>query len=581
MLAFLRFLLLFIALLGAASQIEAQEERMEVTGTLSVKEAAPGEVFTLKLKLDVKEGFHTYPTRQKDPNAAAFVATIKVKGGDQALVERKGDVKEPETKDKLDTTLGATIGTYEHPVEMEVPLAIKAKVTAGTAKFTISFVSQVCDEMGCVPYSKSMDFEIKVKGNGAGGNEKPAGKDNGPPKENSSTTPVKSGSTSNESVKEAVKPGDQSAKSGDQAGEQPQQETLWSFTLTGIIFGFITLLTPCVFPMIPITVSFFLKQNKKGNEAIINALVYTLTIVVSLTVFAYLFVQSFQKLTQMGSTNLVLGALFIYFALSLFGAYEITLPGFLTRWTAAGEAKGGYVGTIFMAITFTIISFSCVAPFLGGFAGATAQARPVLWNIAGALGFAVAFASPFFFLAIFPSWLKALPKSGNWLNTMKVVMGFLEIAAAIKFIRTAEVLWKAGNPTLLTYDVALGLYVTICLLCGLYLIGVYQLPHDESENRKIGVGRLVWSIIFLGLGFYLLPALFRGPDGDKMRPSGIIYSWIDAFLLPSGDTKPLKLSFRGGTTETEKQKHFYFRADALTDAKTKKQRIFIDFTGVS
>lgn len=572
-----RFILLFLTLFLTPS-LRAQEERMEVTGSLSTKEAAPGEVFTLKLKLDVKEGFHTYPTKQNDPKAAGFTTLIRVKGGEQALIERKGDIKEPEAKEKVDVALGATIGTYDHPVEMEIPLAIKPKTPAGTAKFTISFVSQVCDDQGCVPYSKSMEFEIKVKAGGAPANDagKQPAKDNPPVKEG---TPAKD----NPPTAQASKPVDNPPHSNDSKTEPEQPETLWSFTLTGIIFGFITLLTPCVFPMIPITVSFFLKQNKKGNEAIINALVYTLTIVFSLTIFAYLFVQSFQKLTQMGSTNMVLGALFIYFALSLFGAYEITLPGFLTRWTAAGEAKGGYIGTIFMAITFTIISFSCVAPFLGGFAGATAQERPVLWNICGALGFAAAFASPFFFLAIFPSWLKALPKSGSWLNTMKVVMGFLEVAAAIKFFRTAEVLWKSGNPTFLTYDLALGLYVTICLLCGLYLIGVFKLPHDDhgDEQSKIGVGRLIWSMIFLGLGFYLVPALFRGPDGEKMRPAGIIYSWIDAFLLPSGDTKPLKLSFRGEGTETEKQKHFYFLADALTDAKTKKQRIFIDFTGVS
>lgn len=539
--------------------MHAQEERMEAEASLSVTEGKPGDVITLKVDLNVKPGFHTYPTVQKDSNASAFVTSIRVKNEKDATVERTGKIKEPQSKDKLEAALNATVSYFDEPVMLEVPLKIKPSATAGKSKFTISLVTQVCDEMGCIPYSKSFDFEITIK---------PAEPDKNPAPLKKPVPPEKTVET----------------KSDPTVDTDKSEETLWSFTLKGVIFGFITLLTPCVFPMIPITVSFFLKQNKTGQEAIINAAVYTLSIIISMSFIAYFFIQTFQELAQLGSTNLVIGALFIYFALSLFGAYEITLPSFLTRWTSAGESKGGYVGTIFMAMTFTIISFSCVAPFLGGFAGATAAERPVLWNIAGALGFAVAFASPFFLLALFPSWLKALPKSGGWLNTMKVVMGFLEVAAAIKFFRAAEMRWKAGNPEFLTFDVSISIYVAICFLCGIYLLGTYKLPHDDhgDEKKSIGVGRLIWSMVFISLGIYLFPAMFRSPDGEKLRPAGIIYSWIESFLLPGGDTKPIKLAFaseKGAATPA--QKWFGFLPEAMVDAKTRKQRIFIDFTGVT
>lgn len=555
----------------------AQDERMEATASLSSKEVKPEEVFHVKFNLLVKEGFHTYAVKQKDPNAASFATTIRVKAASEAPVERAGDIKEPEGKDKLEAALNATITIFEGMVDLEVPLRVKKGIPAGKVKFTLLLQTQVCDDQGCLPFTKNFDFEVGVKDSGKPAEQK-AEKPTQPEQISKSGEDKRNVTKDTSSSKAAI-----TSSTGSNSPATKQEETLLGLIVTGAGFGFITLLTPCVFPMIPITVSFFLKQNKKGSEAILNAFIYTLTIVVSLSFFAYLLVSFFQQLTQMSITNLILGLLFLYFAFSLFGAYEITLPGFLTRWTAAGEAKGGYIGTIFMAMTFTIISFSCVAPFMGAFAGATAKARPVLWNILAALSFSIAFASPFFVLALFPSWLKALPKSGSWMNTLKVVMGFLEVAAAIKFIRTAEVYWKKGNPEYLTFDLALGLYIAICLLCSLYLIGLFKLPHDDhDENSRIGTPRLMWSMLFLALGFYLLPAMFRSPDGEKMRPAGVIYSWIDAFLLPSGDTKPLKLSFRGSGSDKseEKQRWFAFVPEGLQDAKTKKQRIFIDFTGV-
>ncbi len=351
---------------------------------------------------------------------------------------------------------------------------------------------------------------------------------------------------------------------------------LFGFILAGIFWGAISLVTPCVFPMIPITVSYFLKQSEKEHHRpIVMASVYSLTIVVVLTLAAAFLLSIFRMLSIHPVTNYFIGGLFVFFALSLFGMYEIELPTSLAQFTSSREGKGGLVGTIFMALTFTIISFACVAPFLGGFGGTSAAARPWWHNLLGGLAFSVTFASPFFFLALFPSLLRKLPKSGSWLNSVKVVMGFLELAAAFKFFRTAELIQTAAMPSLFTFDFVLGLWIALSVLCGLYLIGVFRLPHDTPEEH-ISVPRLLFSAVFLGLALYLTPALFKvGAAGQPQRPGGSVYAWIDSFLLPE--------SVEGDAEVTHTANLEYAIAQARDEFKRtgKPKRIFIDFTGVS
>src|SRR5262249_12227155 len=161
------------------------------------------------------------------------------------------------------------------------------------------------------------------------------------------------------------------------------------------------------------------------------------------------------------------------------GMYDIELPRGLVRFTSAREGQGGLVGVVFMALTFTIISFACVAPFLGGFGGTAATSNLGLSHrLLGGFAFAATFASPFFILALFPNLLKRLPQSGSWLNSVKVVMGFLELAAALKFFRQGELV-LLDMPSLFTYDLVLGMWIAIGLLCGLYLLNIYRLPHDS------------------------------------------------------------------------------------------------------
>jgi thiol:disulfide interchange protein DsbD len=375
---------------------------------------------------------------------------------------------------------------------------------------------------------------------------------------------------------------------GETGAGSPANSGLLAFILQGILWGAVSLVTPCVFPMIPITVSFFLKQSEKQQRPLLLAAVYCGTIVVVLTGSAVALLSFFTAVSTHPLTNFGMGALFIFFALSLFGMYDIELPRGLAAFTSKNEGKGGLVGTMFMALTFTIISFACVAPFLGGFGGTAAMGGGLPWShrIAGGLAFATAFASPFFFLALFPTLLKTLPKSGTWLNSVKVVMGFLELAAAVKFLRAGELLVSAlyhNTPTFFTYDLCLGMYVALAFACGLYLLNVYRLPHDTPINN-LGVPRLLLSIAFLSLGLYLMPALFKlNAQGDTQRPGGVVFAWLDSFLLPElGGNGPAVASGKddkaGGNAELA------WREDlqaGLKEANVKHGLVFVDFSGIN
>lgn len=345
----------------------------------------------------------------------------------------------------------------------------------------------------------------------------------------------------------------------------------WVFVATAAMFGILTLFTPCVFPMVPITVSVFLKQSEKQHTNPLKfALIYAITIVILLAVAALTLLTTFSRLSVHPMTNVLLGTLFVVLSLSLFGLFELTLPSSLANFIGSKEGKGGYLGIVFMAVSFTIVSFTCVAPFLGGFSGMAASGQFSTWQLAiGALVFATAFASPFFLLALFPSLLKKLPKSGDWMNTIKVTMGFLELAAALKFFRTAELRWSVP-PEFFTYDIVLATWVVILAVMGLYLIGLFRMSHDHAEHIHVGPLRLMFALASLALAIYLTPALFSSGAHDRNRPGGKVYAWVDAFLLPEPSAAEIvgsELNWSGDLRRS------------IEDARATGGRVFIDFTG--
>jgi thiol:disulfide interchange protein DsbD len=333
--------------------------------------------------------------------------------------------------------------------------------------------------------------------------------------------------------------------------------------------------------MIPITVNFFLKQSEKEHHnPLAMASVYSGTIIVLLTVIMLVLGQFVIDLARNEWFNLALGIVLIVFALSLFGLYEIELPHFLARYTSAHEGKGGLLGAMFMAMTFTITSFTCTGPFLGLMLGSVAGIQPPRFNLAlGALVYSTTFAAPFFVLALFPSMLKKLPRSGSWLNSVKVTMGFLELGAALKFLSNTDLTLHPGNPQFFSYDTVLAAWIALSASCSLYLLGLFRLPNDDKVEN-IGVIRMLIAVSFLGLSIYLAPAMFG------LHPAGVVGDNVVAFLPPrTGHDNDAAGSSKGGAesgSTTPGHKNWYLDYDdAWKDAVKNDKLIFIDFTGVT
>ncbi|MCK5815506.1 MAG: thioredoxin family protein, partial [Flavobacteriaceae bacterium] len=287
---------------------------------------------------------------------------------------------------------------------------------------------------------------------------------------------------------------------------------LWGTFLIAFLFGFTALLTPCVFPMIPMTVSFFTKQSKTKAAGIRNALIYGLSIVVIYvllgTVVSYVFgADALNALATNVWFNLIFFVLLIVFAVSFLGAFEIMLPNSWANKVDKQAGRGGLIGIFFMALALAIVSFSCTGPIVGTLLVEAAAGGNQIGPIVGMLGFSLAIALPFALFAAFPGWLNSLPKSGGWLNTVKVVLGFLELALAFKFLSNADLVLQLHW---LEREVFLAIWIAIFGTLTLYLFGKIKLPHDSSITH-ISVGRLGLGITSLTFTLYMLPGLWGAP----------------------------------------------------------------------
>ena len=331
--------------------------------------------------------------------------------------------------------------------------------------------------------------------------------------------------------------------------------------------GFLALLTPCVFPMIPITVSYFTHQGELENQdPVKQASVYGVGIIATFTLLGLILAITLgasgaNQLAANPWVNLFIGALFTYFALSLFGMYEIQLPASLRQLFQNQEGRGGYIGTLFMAVTFTLTSFTCTVQFVGLLLVAAAQGQ-WFWPMLGMMIFSAAFALPFFFLALFPQYLARMPKSGGWLNSVKVVMGFLEMAAAFKFFSNTDLVW---NWQIFTHISVLAIWAILMFFTGFYLLGKIQLPHD-SKIEIVSVPRMMLSIFFLAFALYLSTGLFGRPI------HGLIYSYLPPKLT---EEVGMISEMNGG----EELQWYTELDDAFVEANMIGKNIFVDFTG--
>ena len=503
------FLFLFTAFISAQDII---------TWDFSLEDAGNGEV-NIIAKASVQQGWYMYDTKIPDggPNPT-MIEFDKITGaeavGEFQSVDKKATVKH-------DEIFGMEIGTFTG----SVTFAQRMKIT-NKAGFSIegNVRAQACNDQTCTPplpvdfsfAASDLPASVTVAGSTSTGEstlpstpaetEVPADTTEetiGP------DTPVSLTSADREQLWSPVIEELNALGADDHA-----DASLWSIFLKGLLWGFAALITPCVWPMIPITVSFFLNRNKKSRrKAIQDATIYGLSIIIiyvtlGLIITAIFGAAALNNIATSPVFNLIFFALLITFAFSFMGAFEIVLP---SSWTNKMDSKvdstTGIISLFFMAFTLALVSFSCTGPIIGWLLVDAATQGNFLAPALGMFGFAFALAIPFTLFAIFPSWLKTLPKSGSWLNAVKVVLGFIVLAVSLKFLSVADL---SGGWGILNRDIFLSLWIVIFALLGLYLLGKIKL-HGDSNLSHVPLFRLFLAILSFAFTIYLVPGLWGAP----------------------------------------------------------------------
>jgi thiol:disulfide interchange protein DsbD len=369
--------------------------------------------------------------------------------------------------------------------------------------------------------------------------------------------------------------------------------SMWSIFLLCLATGLLAVITPCVFPLIPVTVSFFLKRSKTRMEGLKNAVWYSLSIVLIYTIPTLVLTLIFgDKILYTISThpvsNIFFFVVFIVFAISFFGAFELALPNSWANKADQKAGKGGLLGIFFMALTLVIVSFSCTGPIVGTLLGQTSMQGVGLAPIIGMMGFGVGLAIPFSLFAFFPSMLQSLPKSGGWLNTIKVSFGFIELALALKFLSNVDLSYHLG---ILNRDVFLVLWIVVFFLLGVYLLGKLKFAHD-SDLPFVSVPRLFFAMASFSFAVYMVPGLWGAPLkalSGFIPPATTQEFNLNDLQYKIGNTGPAYSAAGNDAAPPKKytnKLHVPFGLTAYFDleegmaaAKILKKPIMLDFTG--
>ena len=376
---------------------------------------------------------------------------------------------------------------------------------------------------------------------------------------------------------------------GDETQGVEGEKSIWWVFVMGLLGGLLAIFTPCVWPIIPMTVSFFIKRGgaAKGttNATVVrDAILYGLSIVIiyvglGLLVTLIFGASALNALSTNAVVNIIFFLILVLFAASFFGAFEITLP---SSWSTALNSKSsnttGFLSILLMAFTLVVVSFSCTGPIIGTLL-VEAAGKSLLAPAMGMLGFAIALALPFSLFAMFPSVLKKLPKSGGWMNTFKVTLAFLELALALKFLSVADL---AYGWHILDREVFISLWIIIFLLLGFYLLGLISFPHDDEDHRKTSVSRLFLAIISLAFAMYMVPGLWGAPLRaiSAFAPPMSTQDWV---MTPSGQAIGLSSNEAMGEYKTmsihEGQITFTDYDEGMAYAKENNMPVFLDFNG--
>lgn len=532
----------------------------------------------MSAKMD--KGWHLYS--QFIPEGGPIPTTFQLEKNQN--YKAIGKVSEPKPITQFDKNFNMNLQFFNGRVDFKQKIK---KTTEKTFKINGTLEFMTCDDEKCLPPSY-VDFDFTIKGTNP--EESSAGMTS-IPVENQSDTPASKGLVIEQLNVDSLTQGRDTLIDEKGETEKSSDETdFWAFFIAAFIGGLLAILTPCVFPMIPMTVSFFMSEGKSKAIAKLNAVFYGLSIVAIYTLIGTLVAITLGAdfanfLSTHWIPNIFFFLIFVIFAASFFGAFEMTLPSWMITKTDQKADKGGFIGAFFMAFTLVLVSFSCTAPIVGTILVASAGgevAKPII----GMLGFALAFALPFTLFALFPSWLNSLPKSGGWLNSVKVVLGFIELALGLKFLSVADQTYHWG---ILDREIYLAFWIVIFTLMGFYLLGKIKFKHD-SEVKHIGIFRLSLVIITFTFVAYMIPGMWGAP---LKALSGYI---------PPQTTQDFDISaiVRNNTiTSTTAQPQtacddpkygdflhlphglngYYDYAQGLACAKKLNKPIFIDFTG--
>jgi thiol:disulfide interchange protein len=569
------FLIIFsVIFFTKISQVQAQLDKpISWQFSTSKPNAKAGETVDLIFKANIKNGWHLYSNNYfVDPGPLMTTFDFK-KSADYELIGTPKAVGDLEKYDDIfegKVRFFQTTGLFKQ----------KVKLIKDNAKITGTYDGQVCtDNDGrCVPINGSFSFEFNTKN--TEGLDQNKEKKTTIIEETAIPPVVKLDSISKigENTTDDTATINKNVITINKAAairmpNEAKDESLWGFFVAAFLGGLLALLTPCVYPIIPMTVSFFTKQKNGVPKAFLYGFFIIAIYVLFGTLIAYLFGEAAPNfISTHWVPNLIFFAVFVVFGLSFLGLFEITLPNSLVNKMDAQADRGGLSGIFFMAFTLVLVSFSCTGPIAGTILSLGSKGE-IIKPIVGMLGYSLAFAIPFTLFAIFPSWLQSLPKSGGWLNTVKVVLGFLELALALKFLSTAD---QVYHWHLLDREIYLALWIAIFGMIGLYLIGKIMLPHD-SKIEKIPVFRTIFAILAFAFTIYLIPGMWGAPLKG-------LSGWLPpltSFDTFGGVNSNINTSKKYGNLF--KLPHnlpgFFDYKEALAYAKSVNKPIFIDFTG--
>lgn len=518
-----------------------------------------GDTFALHIRASIDPGWHVYSQQAGDgpiPTSFTFEdnPAVKLLG---TVAEKGKQIKE------FDKVFNSELRFYADSVDF-----IQHVLVGGDATLTGSLEFMVCNDVNCLP-PKEVPFRFSLSGSSAAAPATPRGTEaTGPPKQATASGPVL-----------------QQGISSDNASGKSLGWIFWA-CFGG---GFLALITPCVFSMIPITVSFFTKQSPTRAIGIRNAVLYSLSIIVIYTFLGFLITLLFgaSALNQLASNlwaNLAFFIIFLLFGLSFLGAFEITLPGKWSTKTDTHAGMGSALGIFFMALTLTIVSFSCTGPIIGNLLVLAAQggrSGPLI----GMFGFSLALAIPFALFAVFPGWLNKMAKAGGWLNAVKVVLGLLELALALKFLSNVDMAYHWG---VLSREVFLAIWIVLFALIGFYLLGKIRFRYD-SPPTHLSVPRLLFAIVSFSFMVYLVPGLFGAelkgliggflPTYSSFQHTGM--RGETASVSPYGDIRPQKYVDLFASSTPPGYTAFYDYEEALAASARLHRPVMIDFTGWS